>query len=259
MGVVNIRSDNETDALLKRAREMVQAGAAIIDVGAQSYGIARPAVAEEEELRRLLPVIEKIMAEKFPVALSIDTYRSRVANEALERGADLINDCSGLADPQLAATVAKFDAALVVTHRKGALNTWEPETYDYDDPIAEIVRFLDVCTKTTLAAGIDHESIVVDPGLEFGKRPETDVEILRRFDELSVLEYPALLAGSRKSFLERATGLGAEDLLEPSLAIAALGWFGGARIFRVHDVAQTVRLLAMLDATAKGGTLSSPA
>ncbi|MGH7329191.1 MAG: dihydropteroate synthase [Polyangiaceae bacterium] len=259
MGVVNIRGADETEATVQRAREMVNAGASIVDVGAQSYGTTRPAVDEEEEQRRLLPVLERFAAEKLPAALSVDTYRSRIAREALALGAGLVNDCSGLADSDLAKTVAEFDAALVVTHRKGELNTWEPASYDYDDPIEEIVRFLDVRAQTALEAGVDRESILVDPGLEFGKRPETDVEILRRFGELGVLKFPRLLAGSRKASLESTTGLPPDQLLEPSLAIAALGWLGGARIFRVHDVPQTVRFLAMLDATAGGSPLSTRA
>lgn len=259
MGVLNIRSASESESAVARAYQMVQDGAAIIDVGAQSYGITRPAVPEEEELRRLLPVLEKLTGENLPVALSVDTYRSRIARAALGLGADLVNDCSGLPDSTLAKTVAEFDAALIVTHRKGPLNTWEPESYDYDDPIAEIVRFLNVRVEAALAAGVSRESILIDPGLEFGKRPEADVEILRRFGELSALELPLLLAGSRKASLGSTTGLPPDQLLEPSLAIVALGWFGGARIFRVHDVPQTVRFLKMLDATARHSPLSSRA
>jgi dihydropteroate synthase len=259
MGVLNIRSASDADGAVARANQMVKDGAAIVDVGGQSYGITRPAVSEEEELIRVLPVLERLAQEKFPAALSVDTYRPRIARKALALGADLVNDCSGLADVDLAKAVAEFDAALVVTHRKGALNTWEPESYTYDNPIAEIVRFLDVRVQTALDAGVGRDAVIVDPGLEFGKRPETDVEVLRRFDELGALEFPRLLAGSRKAFLEKATGLPPDQLLEPSLAIAALGWFGGARIFRVHDVPQTVRFLAMLDATAKHSPLSSRA
>lgn len=258
MGVLNVTPDSfydrgkfaVRDAALRRAHEIVDAGAAILDVGGQSYAATNGRVAEEEELRRIAPVLEALRDEHLPVAISVDTYRAPIAHAALERGADLINDCSGLSDPMLPQTVARYDAALVIMHLKGRLNVREPEIYRYGDPLAEIVAFLRERVDVALAGGIRHDAIVVDPGLEFGKEPETDREILRRFDELARLDLPILLAASRKTFIARSVDLPTEALLEPSLAAAALGWFGGARIFRVHDVAETVRFLRMLDACA---------
>jgi dihydropteroate synthase len=256
MGILNVTPDSFYDsgrflaqgAALARAHAIVAQGAAILDLGGQSYAASSPRIAEEEELRRVLPVVETLVAERLPVALSVDTYRTRVAREVLAAGADLINDCSGLRDSALASVVAEFDAALVVMHLKGELNVREVEKYRYDDPVAEIAAFLAERTALARAAGVAPDSIIIDPGLEFGKEPATDLEILDRFGELRALGSPLLLASSRKSFIGRTLKLPAEELLAPSLATAALGWFGGARIFRVHDVAETFRFLEMLSA-----------
>lgn len=256
MGILNLTPDSfydggkfaGRDAALARAHEMVAQGAQLIDLGGQSYAQHNPRVAEAEELRRVTPIVEALVAEKLPVALSIDTYRARVAREALAAGADLINDCSGLSDPQLAPTVAAFDAALVVMHLKGELNVREVERYRYADPVREIAGFLKERCEAARSAGVDGDSIVIDPGLEFGKEPRTDLEILDRFGEFGALGYPLLLASSRKSFMGRLFNLPAGELLAPSLATVALGYQGGARIFRVHDVGETVKFLAMLAA-----------
>ena len=256
MGILNVTPDSfydggsflARDAALRRAHAIVAQGAAILDVGGQSYAASNPRLGEDEELRRVVPVIEAIVAERLPVALSVNTYSARVAREVLAAGADLINDCSGLRDPAVPSAVAEFDAALVVMHLKGELNVRNVEEYRYDDPVAEIAAFLAERTALACEAGVARDSIVVDPGLEFGKEPATDLEILDRFGELCALEFPLLLASSRKSFIGRTLNLPPEELLAPSLATAALGWFGGARIFRVHDVAETFAFLEMLSA-----------
>ena len=259
MGILNVTPDSfydggrfvSRDAALARAHEIASEGAAILDVGAQSYAASNEPVDEEEELRRLVPIVEALAGERLPLALSVDTFRSRVAREVLVRGADLINDCSGMSDAALPAVVAEFDAALVVMHIKGRLNVREPALYVYDDPLAEIVAFLRERIARACQAGVAEESIVVDPGLEFGKEPETDLEILRRLGELVALGYPVLLAASRKNFLSRLTGRDTEDLLGPSLAAAALGREAGARIFRVHDVKETAALFAVSSRTCQ--------
>lgn len=256
MGILNVTPDSfydrgkfaSRDAALARAHEMVEQGAQIIDLGGQSYAQHNPRVAEDEELRRLTPVVEALVAEKLPVALSIDTYRAPVARAVLEAGADLINDCSGLSDRRLAATVAEFDAALVVMHLKGELNVREVDRYRYADPVREIAEFLRERCDAARRAGVAADALVIDPGLEFGKEPRTDLEILDRFAEFGELGYPLLLASSRKSFMGRLFNLPAGELLAPSLATVALGYQAGARIFRVHDVGETHKFLAMLAA-----------
>jgi dihydropteroate synthase len=221
---------------------MVEAGASLIDIGGQSYAHWNPRVALDEELKRVVPVVEALVADGVPVPLSIDTFKAAVADAALAAGASLINDCSGLSDPDLARTVAKYDAGLVVMHLRGELNVRNVEAYAYDDVIAAIVEFIAERLGRARGAGVAHDALVADPGLEFGKEPNTDLEILQRFTELQVLGVPLLLASSRKSFLGRIFNRPAKELLVPSLATAAIGIAAGARLLRVHDVAETVQL-----------------
>ncbi len=251
MGIVNVTPDSfyeragDVSDAVARAQAMAAAGAALVDIGGQSYAHWNPCVAAEEERARVVPAVAAIVAAGTDIALSIDTFKADVADAALAAGAHLINDCSGLSDPRLAETVARYDAALVVMHLKGELNVRAAEGYVYRDAMAEIVEFLYERTEAALAAGVAAESIAIDPGLEFGKEPATDLEILDRFGELTALGYPILFASSRKSFIGRIFNRPAKELLIPSLATAGLGIAAGARMLRVHDVAETVQLARM--------------
>ncbi|MDE2572209.1 MAG: dihydropteroate synthase [bacterium] len=260
MGILNVAKESFYDGgrylgverALARASEMLDEGARIIDVGGQSYNAKTPPVDEAEEIARVVPVVEAL-ARAFPgVPLSVDTVRSGVARAALEAGAAIVNDCSGNADPQMAAVCARYAAGDVVMHLKGRLKVREPERYVYRDVAAEIVRFLHARTEAARAAGVAAESIVVDPGLEFGKEPADDLTILARLEELRTLGYPLLLAASRKSFMGRLFSLPAGELLAPSAAAAAAGALAGVQIIRAHDVQFTVRLVRMLEAIASG-------
>jgi len=258
MGIVNITPDSfyervdGTAAAVAKAREIVRAGAAVVDVGGQSYAHWNPRIAADEESGRVVPVVQAIVTANLDLTISIDTFKAAVADAALGAGAHLINDCSGLSDPALPEIVARHGAGLVVMHLKGTLNVREPGTYVYRDALAEIVDFLYERTERAVAQGVAREAIAVDPGLEFGKEPATDLEILDRFAELRALGYPILFASSRKSFIGRVFDRPAEDLLVPSLATAAIGIAAGARILRVHDVAETVQLARMMAAIAPG-------
>jgi dihydropteroate synthase len=249
MGIVNVTPDSfyeraaGLDDVVARARAIAAAGGALIDVGGQSYAHWNPRIAGDEERARVVPAVEAIRAAGVELALSIDTFKAVVADAALAAGADLINDCSGLSDPALPEVIARHDAGLVVMHLRGELNVRDPAGYRYDDALREIVEFLYERTERALAAGVRRDAIVVDPGLEFGKEPVTDLEILERFGELRALGYPILFASSRKSFIGRIFGRPAKELLVPSLATAALGIAAGARLLRVHDVAETVQLV----------------
>ncbi len=264
MGIVNVTPDSFYErvdgavAAVAKARAMAADGAGLIDVGGQSYAASNPRVPADEERARVVPAVRAIVAAGIRVPLSVDTYTARVADAALEAGAQLVNDCSGLADPALPEVVAKHGAALVVMHVKGRLNVREPEKYVYTDALAEIVDFLYERTERAVAGGVARDAIVVDPGLEFGKEPQTDLEILERFGELRALGYPILFASSRKSFIGRIFERPASELLVPSLATAAIGIAAGARLVRVHDVAETVQLARMLAAVAAAGN-SRPA
>jgi dihydropteroate synthase len=246
MGILNVTPDSfyervdGIETAVEKARAIVEAGGALIDIGGQSYAHWNPRIAADEERERVVPAVRAIVAAGIDAAISIDTFKAPVADAALRAGAHLINDCSSLSDPALPEVVAKHGAGLVVMHLKGELNVRQPEAYVYRDALAEIVEVLYERTERAIAAGVAREAIAIDPGLEFGKEPETDLEILDRFGELTALGYPILFASSRKSFIGRIFQRPAKELLVPSLATAAIGIAAGARILRVHDVAETV-------------------
>jgi dihydropteroate synthase len=260
MGILNVTPDSfydkgryaGVDRARARASEMVELGADLIDIGGQSYAHWNPAIAADEERARVVPVVEALVRDGLGVALSIDTWKSAVAEAALAAGADLINDCSGLADERMAGVVARYDAGLVVMHLKGQLNVREAE-YRYVDAMAEICAFLRERLDRARTAGVAEDALIVDPGLEFGKEPDTDLEILERFGDLRALGVPILFAASRKSFIGRIFDRPAKELLVPSLATAALGIAAGARLVRVHDVAETKQLARMLAACLPAG------
>ncbi len=253
MGILNVTPDSfydngkyaGVDRARARAEEMVAAGADVIDIGGQSYAHWNPRIAAEEERDRVVPVVEALVRDGLGVPLSIDTWKSEVAEPALAAGADLINDCSGLVDPRVADIVARYDAALVVMHIKGELNVRAPE-YRYDDAMAEISAFLREQLDRARAAGVAADSLLADPGLEFGKEPATDLEIIERLGDLRALGVPLLFAASRKSFIGRLFERPAKELLVPSLATAALAIAAGAGMVRVHDVAETKQLARMM-------------
>lgn len=254
MGILNVTPDSfyervdGLDAAVGKARAMVAAGAALVDIGGQSYAHWNPRIAADEERERVVPAVRAIAAAGVDVALSVDTFKASVADAALAAGAHLINDCSCLSDPALPEVVAKHGAGLVVMHLKGELNVRDAAQYVYRDALAEIVDALYEKTERALSEGVARDAIAIDPGLEFGKEPETDLEILDRFGELRALGYPILFASSRKSFIGRVFDRPAKELLVPSLATAAIGIAAGARLLRVHDVAETVQLATMLAA-----------
>jgi len=256
MGIVNVTPDSfyervsGVEAAVAKARAIVAAGAALVDVGGQSYAHWVPRISADQERDRVVPAVRGIVSAGLDVAISIDTFKAAVADAALQAGAHLINDCSGLSDAALPEAVARYGAGLVVMHLKGTLNVREPSAYRYRDVLAEIVEFLYERTERAVAEGVAREAIAVDPGLEFGKEPATDLEILDRFAELRALGYPILFASSRKSFLGRIFDRPASELLVPSLATAAIGIAAGARLLRVHDVAETVQLARMMAAIA---------
>jgi len=255
MGIVNVTPDSfhdrgrysGVDRARERAAEMVALGADVIDIGGQSYAHWNPQIAAEEERDRVVPVVRALVRDRIGAILSIDTFRASVAEAALDAGAHVINDCSGLADQALAGVVARYDAGLVVMHLKGELNVRAP-AYAYDDALAEILDFIRERTDRARAAGVAADAIAIDPGFEFGKEPRTDLEILARFGDLRSLGYPILFATSRKSFIGRVFDRPSDELLVPSLATAALGIVAGAALVRVHDVAETVQLATMLAA-----------
>jgi dihydropteroate synthase len=252
MGVVNATPDSFSDAgelpdleaQTARAAEHVAAGAAIVDVGGESAVGGRPAIAAAEEIARVVPVIERIVAAH-DVLVSVDTYKPEVAEAAVAAGADMINDVSGLRDPALADVCARSGAALVVMHTRVAPKGTLLDPGAYDDVVEDVVGFLGERVAVARSRGVGEWQIVLDPGPDFGKTPAQTVAVLRRLGEVGALGHPVLLAVSRKDFLGAITGRAAAERGAATLAALAAGVDAGASILRVHDVAAAADFLAV--------------
>lgn len=254
MGIVNASPESFSDggrwatldAQVERALELVAQGADLIDVGGESGVTGVPAVAAEEEARRVVPLVERLAAEG--VLVSVDTWKTPVARAALAVGARLINDVSGLRDPELADACAAAGAALVVMHTRAAPKV--KEFPPYEDVVADVVTFVRERMQVAIARGVEPERIVVDPGPDFAKTPAQTVEVLRGLDRLAELGRPILLAVSRKDFVGALTGRPPREREAGTLAAVGAGVDAGAAIVRVHDVAATVDFLKVRAALA---------
>jgi dihydropteroate synthase len=253
MGVVNVTPDSfsdggvhlDTDVAAAAARRMVKDGAALVDLGGESTRPGSVGVSTEEELRRVVPVLDRLGGE---LPLSIDTCKSEVAQAAVERGAILVNDVTALrGDPDLAGVVAGSGTYLCLMHMRGEPRTMQEEPR-YDDVAAEVTSFLEERLAFAVAQGIPEERICVDPGIGFGKTVAHNLELVRRLDVLLALGRPVLLGFSRKSSLRRLTG--SDDLLAASVAAAVAAFERGATILRVHDVKPHVDALIVAAAVA---------
>jgi dihydropteroate synthase len=255
VGILNVTPDSFSDGgLFLNAQEavlhgvrMVEEGADILDVGGESTRPGSEPVSLEEESRRVLPVI-KGLAKRVKVPLSIDTTKSQVAERALEAGAALVNDTSGLQDdPRISTVAAKNGAALVLMHRKGQPKVMQKDPR-YDDLIGEIASFLKASARKAKEAGVGEDQIIIDPGLGFGKTLEHNVYILNHLEELSSLGMPVLVGPSRKSFIGKILDLPVEGRLEGTAAAVAVAVLKGAAVVRVHDVKEMVRVVRVADA-----------
>jgi dihydropteroate synthase len=256
MGIVNASPDSFSDPqgpkdvteLVARALEQLDAGAAIVDVGGESGRTDTEAVPVEEEIARVVPLVERLAARG--ALVSVDTWRGPVAVAALEAGAAMINDVSGLSDESIATACAGTGAALVITHTRVAPKTKAfPE---YDDVVRDAHGFLEERMLAAGALGVAPEQIVLDPGIDLAKTPAQSVELLRRLPELATLGRPLLLAVSRKDFVGALTGRPPADRDAGTLAAVGAAVRGGARIIRVHDVAGARDYLRVHDAVANG-------
>jgi len=253
MGVVNVTPDSfsdggvhlDPDAAAAAARRMVEEGAAIVDIGGESTRPGSDGVSAAEELRRVLPVLDRLGGE---LPLSIDTSKAAVAQAALERGVTFVNDVTALrGDPELAGVVAGSDAYLCLMHMQGEPRTMQEEPR-YHDVAAEAAAFLEERLAFAVAQGVPEERICLDPGIGFGKTVTHNLELVRRLDVLLALGRPVLVGFSRKSSLRKLTG--SDDLLGASVAAALAAFERGATILRVHDVKPHVDALAVADAIA---------
>lgn len=254
MGVLNVTPDSFSDGgeyldparAVARAEEMAAQGAAVVDVGAESTRPGSGGVSEGEEWKRLDPVLKEIV-DRLDVPVSVDTSKPEIADRALDRGVSLINDVTGLRDEAMIQVVARHDVPVVVMHMQGTPQTMQ-EAPAYDDVVADVVRWLRGRLRAAEDGGVDAEKLVVDPGIGFGKTPEHNLRLLRHLGSLRSLGRPILVGASRKSFISQVTGVAPEERLEGSLAAAVLAAARGAHLVRVHDVAATVRALALADA-----------
>ena len=259
MGVVNITPDSFSDGgrfsgpeqAVEHARAMAAAGADIIDVGGESTRPGAEPLAEDEELRRILPVIERIAAD-LPVPVSVDTYKASVARRALAAGASIVNDISGLRfSPDMARIAADHGANLVVMHIKGTPRDMQANPV-YGDVVAEIMDYLEESASLALKAGVTRDRILVDPGIGFGKTLEHNLEILGRLDEFKALGYPMVLGTSRKRFIGTVLNIPEpRDRVEGTAATVALAIQRGVHVVRVHDVAYMARVARMTDAIVR--------
>jgi len=269
MGVVNVTPDSfsgdglgdDIEAALAQAERMIEAGADLIDVGGESTRPGSEPISVEEELGRVVPVIEAL-AERADVPISIDTYRAEVAEEALTAGAHVVNDVWGLRmEPEIAELAARHQVPLVLMHNrsrpKDAAQTARLGGcylgVEYEDLMADVIRELRDSISLAVEAGVEREKIVVDPGIGFGKTVEQNLQLMANLAELKVLGRPILLGPSRKSFIGYTLDLPLDERVEGTAAAVAVGIANGADIVRVHDVKQMVRVARMTDAMVRRG------
>ncbi|MDP4093015.1 MAG: dihydropteroate synthase [Bacillota bacterium] len=251
MGILNVTPDSFSDggsytdigAAVKKAREMITEGADIIDIGGESTRPGHKPVDAQEEIKRVVPVIE-ILSREITCPISVDTMKAAVADKALQAGAHAVNDVWGLQrEPEMANIIAKHGAGVIMMHNQ--------DNKDYVDLVGDIIRFLRKSADIAEKAGIPRNRMVVDPGIGFGKTPEHNMEVMRRIREFSSINLPILLGTSRKSFIGYALDLPVEERLEGTAATVVLGISGRVDIIRVHDVKEMARVAKMTDAIVR--------
>ena len=248
MGILNVTPDSfsdggdftNVDIAVKHAKDMIEEGADTIDLGGESTRPGHKFVSADEEIKRIVPVIKKLK-EEIKVPISIDTYKSEVAEEVLKLGVDMVNDVWGLTyDENMANVIGKYDAHVCIMHNQDGTE------YDKDIMIA-IKEFLQNSIDKAIKAGIKKEKIVLDPGIGFGKTFEQNIEVLHRLGELQDLGYPVLLGTSRKSVLGKILDVPPKEIVAPTVATTVLGIRDGVDIVRVHDVKENLQAAMVAD------------
>jgi dihydropteroate synthase len=266
MGVVNVTPDSfsdgglflDTDDAVRHALELAAEGADILDVGGESTRPGAQPVAEDEERRRVVPVIERIVGARAPVQLSVDTSKPDVARAALDAGATYVNDVTAFrADPGMAGLVAERGVECCLMHMLGEPRTMQDDPR-YGDVVSDVKGFLEERLAFAVAEGVPEERVMLDPGIGFGKTLEHNLELLRRLDEIVALGRPVVVGTSRKSFLGRITGREVGERLPGTIATNVLALERGASVFRVHDVAPVRDALAVAAATVGPWSPTSP-
>ncbi|MFB6356574.1 MAG: dihydropteroate synthase [bacterium] len=255
VGILNITPDsfydggeyNEVEEAVSRATAMVDCGVDAIDVGGESTRPGAKEVSNEEEISRVVPVIRGIREAELTIPISIDTSSARVARQALEAGADIVNDVTALRnDAGMGEVIAEFDVPVVLMHMQGTPRTMQ-DNPQYDDVIVDLIEFFRDRVEEALTNGIREEQIIMDPGIGFGKTQEHNREIFKKIDRFEKLGLPVMMGHSRKSFLEPITGKPARDRLSATLAVSSYLYECGVDFIRVHDVPEHVDAYRTLD------------
>ena len=236
-------------AALAHADQAVAEGAHIIDIGGVKAGPGAEVTADEE-VRRVVPLIEAVRGRHPRIAISVDTFRASVADQACQAGADLVNDAWQAPEPAVAEVAATHGAGLVCTHAGGQRPRTRPHRVEYDDVVTEVVDVLTALAESAVKAGVRRESILIDPGHDFGKNSRHSLAVTAALPRLVETGWPVLVALSRKSFIGEVLDVPADERLEGTLAATAVSAWLGARVFRAHDVAATVRALQVVEAIA---------
>ena len=251
VGILNVTPDSfsdgdkylDPDRAFARALEIEEQGAGMIDIGAESTRPGAARISAEQEMHRLIPVLKRLRG-KLNIPISVDTYKAEVAERAMELGAEVINDPSGLTyDPQLAKVVSHGDAGLILNHMRGTPETWA-KLGPLSDVVGSICRDLEARVHRARVAGVDRHKVVVDPGIGFGKRKEQNSEILAGLSQMADLGFPIMVGVSRKSFLTQPTEV--ETKFATAAAVAA-SILGGAHMVRVHDIVEMRAVVKMSD------------
>ena len=255
MGIVNVTPDSFSDGgkffspevAISHASKLISQGADIIDIGGESTRPGAEQVSESEELKRVIPVIEKIRTDNPTILISIDTTKASVAKHAVEAGADIINDVSGLSfDNNMIGIVESFNIPVVIMHMKGNPQNMQLNP-EYKDIVNEILDFFKMKITIAIQSGINRSMIILDPGIGFGKTVEHNFELLSRLNEFNVLELPIMIGPSRKSFIGITLDLPPEDRVEGTAAAVSAGVMNGASIVRVHDVKSMKRVVRIIE------------
>ena len=257
VGILNVTPDSFSDggdffdpeAAAEHAAAMLDEGADMLDVGGESTRPGSDPVSQEEEIRRVVPVLKRILSVRPEAVISVDTYRSGTAKAALEAGASLVNDVTALrGDPGMVSLIEEAACPVILMHMQGEPKTMQKEP-NYQDVVREVRDFLAERAEYAVAAGVRLENIIVDPGIGFGKNFEHNLALLRNLDALVDLGFPVLIGTSRKSFVERITGVQeARDRVFGTVATTVLAFEQGATFFRVHDVRANRQALAVAEA-----------
>jgi dihydropteroate synthase len=265
MGVVNATPDSFSDGgrylapadAVDRALRLAEEGADLVDVGGESTRPGAPPVSAEEEIARVVPIVERLRARGFPLPISVDTSKGAVGRAALAAGADLVNDVTALADPDLARACAESGAPVVLMHMRGTPADMASRAV-YGDVVADVARELAAALERAEAAGVARDRTILDPGIGFAKTAEQSVELLARVGELRALGRPILVGPSRKSFIGKLTGAAVEERLPGTLAAAVACVLAGVELLRVHDVGPA-RQAALVAAALRARAAAAPA